>query len=121
MSLIASEVKEWVLQYQKIWNVVAWQLFEKLTTEPIKREGKYINGKLKTWKEGIKMNFHGQDIQHEMYCNGTAVLKVDSVYKQGKNYHPQVYVEDCNYDDPKRQQFSMLSHSDDDERFFEVT
>ena len=47
------------------------------------------------WKECIKTNFHGQDIPYEMYCNPTAVLNIDSVYKQGKSYHPQVYVEEC--------------------------
>ena len=52
-----------------------------------------------------------------MYCNATAVLKIDSVYKQGKNYHPHTYVEECIYTDVKKQQFSMLS---DDDGFFEV-
>ena len=49
-----------------------------------------------------------------MYCNATAVLKIDSVYKQGKNYHPQVYVEECKYTDAENQQCSMLSDDDDD-------
>ena len=53
-----------------------------------------------------------------MYCNATAVLKTDSVYKQGKNYHPQVHVEECKYADAENQQCSMLS--DDDDGFFEV-
>ena len=82
-----------MLHYRNIWNEVESQLFEKLTTEPIK--GKHIRGKLKTWKESIKTNFHGQDVQYDMYCNATAVLKIDSVFKQGKNYHPQAYVEEC--------------------------
>ena len=47
----------------------------------------YVHGKLKTWKERIKTNFHGQDVPYDMHCNATAVLKIDSVYKQGKNYH----------------------------------
>ena len=63
---------------------------KKNATEPIKREGRYVNGKLKTWKEHIKANFHSQDVPYNMHCNATAVLKTDSVYKQGKNYHPQV-------------------------------
>ena len=44
-------------QYKMIWNEVESQLFEKMATEPIKREGRYVNGKLKTWKERIKTNF----------------------------------------------------------------
>ena len=46
MSFNVSEAKEWVFQYKKIWNEVKSQLFEKLVTEPIKREGKYVHGKL---------------------------------------------------------------------------
>ena len=44
-----------------------------------------------------------------MYCNAAAVLKIAFVYKQGKNYHPQVYVEECKYTDAKSQQCNMLS------------
>ena len=51
MSFNVSEEKEWVSQYKKIWNEVESQLFEKLATELIKGEGRYIHGKLKTWKE----------------------------------------------------------------------
>ena len=52
-----------------------------------------------------------------MHCNPTAVLKIDSVYKQGKNHHPKVYIEECKYIDIENQQCSMLS---DDNEFFEV-
>ena len=89
---------------------------KKMATEPIKREDRYINGKLKTWKECIKTNFHGQDVPYEMHCNTTAVLRMDSVYKQDKNYHPQVYVEECKYTDAENQQCNMLC--DDDHGIF---
>ena len=52
-----------------------------------------------------------------MHCNATVVLKIDSVYKQGKNYHPHVYVEECKYTDVEKQQGNMLSDDDDDEFF----
>ena len=119
MSFNVSEEKEWMSQYKKIWNEVESQLFEKMATEPIKMEDTYVNGKLKTWKELIRTNFYGQDVQYNMHCNATAVLKIDSVYKQGKNYHPQVYVEERKYTDAENQQWSMLS-DDDDDGFFMV-
>ena len=78
-----------------------------MATEPIKRKGRYVNDKLKTWK----------DVPYSMHCNATAV-KIDSVYKQGKDYHPQVYVEECKYTDAENQQCSLLS--DDDGEFLEV-
>ena len=117
MSFNVSEEKEWVSQYKKIWNEIESQLFEKLATEPIK--GKCVRGKLKTWKKDIKTNFHGQIVPYDMYCNAKAVLKIDSVYKQGKNYHPQTYVEECKYTDAEKKQCNMLS-DDDDDGFFEV-
>ena len=92
MSFNVPEVEAWKDQYKNIWNEVESQLIEKMATEEIKREGRYVNGKLKAWKERIKADFHGQDVPYIMHCNATAVLKIDSVYKQGKNYHPQVYV-----------------------------
>ena len=118
MSFNVSEEKEWVSQYKKIWNEVESQLFEKMATEPIKIEGRYVYGKLKTWKERIKTNFHGQDVPYDMHCNAAAVLKIDSVYKQGKNYHPQVYVEECKHTDVENQECNMLSDDDDDDGFF---
>ena len=101
------------LNIKKIWNEVESQLFEKLVTEPIK--GNNVCGKLKTWKEGIKTNFHGQIVPYDVYCNTTVVLKIDSVDKQDKNYHPQKYVEECKYTDVEKQQGSMLSDDDDDD------
>ena len=47
MSFSVSEEKWWVSQYKKNWNEVESQLFEKLATEPIKREDRYVHGKLK--------------------------------------------------------------------------
>ena len=64
------------LNIKKIWNEVESQLLEKMTAEPIKREGRYANAKLKTWKERIKANFHSQDTPYNMHCNAMAVLKL---------------------------------------------
>ena len=89
-----------MLQYRNIWNEFESQLFEKLATESIK--GKCVCCKLKTWKERIKTNFRGRHVPYDMYCNATAVLNIDSVYEQGKNYHPQTYVEECKYIDAEK-------------------
>ena len=42
---------------------------------------------------------------NDMYCNTAAVLRVDSVHKQGKNYNPDVYVENCEYIDAESQRW----------------
>lgn len=73
MSFIASEVTEWVLHYWSIWNEVESWLFENLTTESIKGEGKYMHCKLKIWREWMKINLDGQDVPYDMYCKATPV------------------------------------------------
>ena len=47
------------------------------------------------------------------------MLKIDSVHKQGKNYHPQTYIEERIYTDVEKQKCYLLS-DDDDDGFFEV-
>ena len=49
-----------------------------------------------------------------MYCNAIAVSRIYFVDKQ-KNYHPQVYYEECKCTDAQNQQCSMLGDSDDDD------
>ena len=120
MSFIVFEEKEWVFQYRKIWNEVESHLFQKLATDPMKGGEILLYGKLQTWKERIKTNFHGQVVPYDMYCNATAVLKIDSVYKQDKNYHPQVYVEEYKYTDAESQQCNIFSDDDYDDGLFEV-
>ena len=119
MSFNVSEVLEGMFQYRNIWNEVKSQLFEKLTTEPMQGDGKYMHGKRKTWEERIRTNFQGQDVPYDMYCNETAVLNIDSVYKKSKNYYRQVYVEECKCTVEECQQYRKLSDSNDD-GYFEV-
>ena len=73
---------------------------------------------MKKWEERKRTNFHGQGVPYGMHCNATAVIKIDSVYKQGKSYHPQVYVQECECTYAENQQCSMLN--DDDDGFFEM-
>ena len=114
--------KSGCLHIKKIWNEVESQLLEKVATEPVKRERRQVYDKLKTWKKRIKKTFHDQHVPYDMHCNPTVVIKIDSVYKQGKNYHPQGYVKECKYTDAENQQCSMLTDDDDDndDRFFDV-
>ena len=53
-----------------------------------------MHRKLKTWKERLRQIFI-----LKRFCT----TKVPSVYKEDKNYHPQVYVEECKYTDTESQ------------------
>ena len=60
----------------KIWNEFEPLLFKIMATEPIKKDVRYVNGKLKMWKERIKTDFHGQIVPYNMHCNATVVLRL---------------------------------------------
>ena len=51
MSFNVSEEKAWVSQYRQVQSDVESQVFQKLASVSIKGEGRYVHGKLKTWKE----------------------------------------------------------------------
>ena len=65
---------------------------------------------LKHGKHVLKQIF----IVKKFHMTCFAIFKVDSVRKQDKNYHPQVYVEGCKYTDTESQQCKMLSDSEDE-------
>ena len=113
MTFNINEEKEWSSQYKKIQNEVESQLFKNLATEPIKGKENYIFGKLKTWKDCIKTNFHSQEVLYDVYCNARAVIEIDFIYRQGKNHYPEVYLQECKYTTIQKVQHTMLS--DDDE------
>ena len=75
---------------------------------------RYVNGKLKTWKEKITSNFHGKSVPHEVRCEATAISKIDSVYSQGKSFYPQAYLEECKYIGNDTQTCTLLSGSEDE-------
>ena len=106
MSFNISEDLERLPKYRNISNEVQSQVFDWLTTEAIKEEGKNIHVELKTWKECIKRNFYGHDVPYDMYCNTATVI--DSVYKQSKNYHPQIHVKESKCINGESQQCCMF-------------
>ena len=79
--------KDWLEKYELAWNRVGQKMFQCFTKDPVNKD-RYVNGKLKTWKEKISTNFHGKDVPHVGYCEATAILKVSSVYQQGANCYP---------------------------------
>ena len=113
MSFDLNAHKDWVEKYKFVWDRAEQQIFQRLTKDPLNKD-RYVNGKLKTWKEKITTNFHGKSVPHEGRCEATAILKIDSVYSQGKNFYPQAYLEECKYIENDTQTCTLLSDSEDE-------
>ena len=58
MSFDLDAHKDWVEKYRLVRDRVEQQIFQRLTKDPVNKD-RYVNGKLKTWKEKITTNFHG--------------------------------------------------------------
>ena len=84
--------------------------------EPLSN-GKYVNPKLITWDGEIRTGFHGTSPKPEGIgsCCVTGVLKIGGIYRQGSNYHLQVFLKECKY--RKRDSFESLLSDDEDEGY----
>ena len=87
---------EWIVKYEKIWSAVEAQLFQCLKIEVVSK-GKYINPKLNIYGDKIAVQYNGKEVPYDKHCKSTAILRIASVYNQGVNYWPQVYLDECKY------------------------
>ena len=113
MSIDLNAHKDCVEKYKLVWDRAEQQIFQRLTKDPENKD-RYVNGKRKTWKEKITTIFYGKSVPHEERCEATAILKIDSVYSQGKNFYPQAYLEECKYIENDTQTCTLLSDSEDE-------
>ena len=59
--------------------------------------GKYLKRKVKSYEGKIHTNFHNYKIPREAsQCICLSVILIDSVYRKGKKYYPQVLVNTAN-------------------------
>ena len=59
---------------------------------------KYLKTKIKLYNGKINTNFHNNKIPNEgsqYIC--LSVILLDSVFRTGKNYYPQVFLEECEH------------------------
>ena len=76
-----TEVSGWILHYRNIWGKFGSQLFEKLTTEPIKEKGNISMVNCKHGKNALKLIF---TIIKFYLIHISKLLNVDFAYKYDK-------------------------------------
>ena len=82
---------EWLEKYNKIWNKVSNTFKKGFDEEPLCGEKKT---KIKADEGKINTNFHN-DKMLEKGSHCLSLVLIDSVFKMGKNYYPQVSLEEC--------------------------
>ena len=66
-------------------------------SKPVYKE-KYLKTKVKSYNVKITTNFHNNKTPKEdsqFIC--LSVILIDSAFRAGKNYYPQVFSEECKY------------------------
>ena len=113
MSFNLEAHNEWVVKYRKIWEAVEAQLFQCLTTDVVSN-CKYINPKLNMYGDKIAVKYHdGKEVPYDKHCKATGLLRISSVYNQGINYWPQVYLDE----EVENHGVLLLSDDEDDSVF----
>ena len=84
-------------KYNGIWEKASKSINKEFDSEPISNE-KYLETKIKSYMGKINTNLHSNKIPKEnskFTC--LSVVLIDSVFTAGKNYYPQVFLEERKY------------------------
>ena len=92
MSLLIKD-DELLEKYNEIWEKVKNSIKKEFDCEPVYNE-KYLKAKIKFYNGKINTNFHNNKIPKEgSQCIYLSVYLIDSVFRAGKNYYLQVFLE----------------------------
>ena len=81
----------------EIWEKFYSSIKKEFESEPAYNK-KYLKTEIKSYQGKINTNFHSGKIQKQgSQCICLSVIFIDSVYRTGKNYYPQVFLEECKY------------------------
>lgn len=90
--------------------------FNSFDSELVKRK-RTSQVSLKQLVDSVRTKFHKKDVAQNPYeCS--AILKISSVYVQGKKWFPQTYLEECKYKEIPMHCASSVSDSDEDDEDF---
>ena len=80
-------------KYHNIWYKVSNSIRKGLDNEPVSSK-KYRKSKIKSYEGKINTNFHNDGTPKEgSHCICLSVILIKSVFKVGKNYCSQVFLE----------------------------
>ena len=94
-SLIKND--EFLEKYYEIWDRVSNSITNGFDSEPVYNE-KYLGTKIQFYERKLITNFHGDKVPKEgSQCICLSVILIDSTFTTGKNYYPQVFLEEYQY------------------------
>ena len=89
-------------RYTAIWEKISDLVNKKFDSDPI-YNNKYINTKIRSYNNGIIINFHNIDNKNNKLPEKNKLYKcvslisLDSIIKINKQYYPQTLLQECVY------------------------
>ena len=81
-------------KYNEIWDKTSKLIKRGFDSEHVYNQ-KYLKTKIKSCEGKINANFHNDKMPKEgSHCICLSVVLIDSVFEMGKNYYPQVLLEE---------------------------
>ena len=96
MSLLIKD-DELLEKYNEICKKVKDSLKREFDSKPVYNK-KFLKAKIRYYKRKINTKFQNNKIPKENYQYiSLSVILIDSVFRTGKNYYSQVFLENCKY------------------------
>ena len=96
VSFFIKDDDELLEKYNEIREKVRNNIKNEFDSEPAYNE-KYLKTKEKSYNGKNNANFHNNEVSKEgSPCICLSVIFIDSVFRTGKNYYPQVFIEKYN-------------------------
>ena len=78
-------------KYNKFWDKVRYTIRIGFRSQPVYNK-KYLKTKVKSYEAKTNTNFHNDKKSKESFhCICLSVILIDSVFRIGKTYYPQVF------------------------------
>ena len=85
---------EFLEKYNEIWEKVTNSLKKEFDSEPLYHQ-KYLKAKINSCNGKINTNFHINIPKEDSQYICLSVILIDSVFRTGKNFYPQMLLEEC--------------------------
>ena len=84
-------------KHDEIWEKLTKGIKKRFDSEPVYSE-KYLETKIKYYEGKTNTNFNSDKIPKEgSQCICLSVILIDSVFRTGKNYYSQAFLEECKH------------------------
>ena len=84
-------------KYNEIWDKFSYTIGKEFDSNPVYNK-KYLRAKIKSYNGKTNTNFHNNELPKEVAQFACLqVISIDSSFRTGEKYHPQVFLEECKY------------------------